>query len=274
VLTTILASAILFAGAFGFPNETGTEILVRHDLSPAEADTLRTAVCGGSAVPIRFARRQKPRDAEGARDTARDFNQLEGTIFRVLKAGASAAAAAADAPAPAADDACFLAPDALLKDADLLRTTPHVPEFARGTPAVCTVDEQRRFARIRSRAIKRCWTLVDAGTWPIGIVEYERAGRDALASLIVLVATDHGITIDFPAEFNGAGADLWRADDNGNFTAGDISVDFIIRRRDGTCVIPVAWNAAEGVSLQVFEADVAGGRARELFHDYWYRAPR
>jgi hypothetical protein len=269
-ITTILTSAILFTGAFGFPNETGTEILVRHDLSQAEADALRTAICGGSAVPIRFARRQQPRHVAGARDIAQDFRQLEGTVFRVLKAGA---AGAAEAPAPAADDPCFLAPDTLLKDAELLRATPHVPEFARGTPAVCTPDEQRRFARVRTRPIKRCWSLVDAGTWPIGIVEYERAGRNALASVIVMVANDRGIPIDFPAEFKGAGADLWRADDNGEFAADGIMVDFIIRRRDGTCLIPIAWNAAEGVSLQLFEADVAGGAARELLTDYWYRAP-
>ena len=168
-------------GAFGFANATGSEIIVVHDMQQPGA--LRRAICGGRVLPIRFSRRQKGSGA--TRESRFEFDRLEGTVFRVLEQRANP------------EDTCFVATASLLEGSALLRVVPS------SSPATCTLEEQRRLAGFRERRIKRCWSLAAfQRQGVIGIVEYERAGRDALASLIV-VANDRGTLIDFPAEVRG-----------------------------------------------------------------------
>src|SRR2546423_9664193 len=237
-------------GAFGFLNLTGTEIIVLHDVP--HADELRTAVCGGRSLSIRFVRRQTVAGAD--RDVPEEFDHLDGTIFRVLEQGATA------------QDACFVATDSLLQNAEVL------PVRASSSPAPCASDEQRRFAAVRERRMKSCWSL--AAVQPdgaVGVAEYVPLGPHALASLIV-VSTERGMVVDFPAEYKSDGEDLWRADDAGEFTPDGFAVPFMIRRA-GTYFIPVAWSGSEGVSLSLFALD-SDGPGRRVVSDYWYRAPR
>lgn len=264
MLMTMLAPALLAAGtlgqdfaspldaygAFGFPNLTGTEIIVLHDVP--HADELRTAVCGGRMFPIRFVRRQPVIDAD--RDVPEQFDRLDGTVFRLLEQGVTP------------EDTCVIATEALLKDAEVL------PVHASSSPVPCAEDEQHRFGALRARRMKGCWSL--AAVEPqgiVGVAEYVRLGRDALASLIV-ASSERGILLDFPAKYDSDGQDLWRADDGGEFAPGEFAVPFIIRRA-GTYFIPVAWGGSEGISLSMFESD-PDGPARRVISDYWYRSPR
>jgi hypothetical protein len=264
MLTRMFASVFLVAGflgqelpatidgygAFGFPNLTGTEIIVLHDVP--RADELRTAVCGGRSFPIRFDHRQPVTGAD--RDLPEQFDHLDGTVFRVLEQGA------------VPDDTCLLVSDALLKGAELL------PVHAASSPAPCAEDEQHRFRALRERQMKACWSL--ASLQPQGIIgaaEYVRVGRNALASLIV-APSERDILLDFPAEYNIDGQDLWRPDDGGEFAPDGFAVPFIIRRGE-SYLIPVTWGGREGLSLSMFASD-ADAPARRVISDYWYRSPR
>jgi hypothetical protein len=237
-------------GAFGFPNVTGTEIIVLHDVP--RADELRTAVCGGRTFAIRFVRRQPVIDAD--RDVPEQFDRLDGTVFRLLEQGVTP------------EDTCVVVTEALLKDAEVL------PVHASSSPVPCAEDEQHRFGALRARRIKGCWSL--AAVEPqgiVGVAEYVRVGRDALASLIV-ASSERGILLDFPAKYDGDGQDRWRVDDAGEFAPEGFAVPFIIRR-GGTYFIPVAWGGSEGISLAMFESD-PDAPARRVISDYWYRSPR
>lgn len=68
-------------GAFGFPNVPGTEIIVLHDIP--RASELRTAICAGRRLAIRFVRRQAGTDAAD-RESPQFFDTLEGTVFQIV----------------------------------------------------------------------------------------------------------------------------------------------------------------------------------------------
>jgi hypothetical protein len=240
-------------GAFAFPNAAGTELLIRHNLPNPER--LHTAVCGGGRkVAVRFVRRQ-PAGQEHARDTPADFSQAEGTVFHVLNARLDP------------KSTCFIAEDAMLAGADVLRLNPTAK------PTTCTADQQGRIAAVRSRGIASCWTLATASPQiSVAVVEYARAGRDALASVIVVAGRNRNVSIDFPAEFTADGDDLWRVEDGGHLSPEGFSVPFLLRQGT-TLLVPLAWGAAEGVSLHVYAAE-GSAPARDVISDYWYRAPR
>jgi hypothetical protein len=276
VLTTsLLVSVLLMSapaasdryGAFAFPNPAGTELLVHHNLPHPER--LHTALCDGARkIAVRFVRRQTTRQPDGTREWPDDFSQLEGTVFQVLNQRLGP------------KSTCFIAEDALLTGAELLRVE------ASAKPPNCTPDDQRRAATVRTRAIKSCWKLAVVPTQGfVAAVEYERAGRDALAS-VMMVSNDSGrassrggaggrgriMSMDFPAEFTAEGDDLWRVEDEGHLYPERFLVPFLLRKGNAL-VVPLAWGGAEGVNLHLYVAE-STAPAGQVISDYWYRAPR
>jgi hypothetical protein len=238
-------------GAFGFPNVPGTEIIVLHDM--ARASELRTAICGGRRVSIRFARRQAGTGAAD-RDSPQSFDTLNGTVFQI----------AGETVRP--EDTCFVATDSMIETAEILQVR------ALSDPAECTVTQRRRLAAVRDRPTRACWAIAALRQEGfIGVVEYVRAGPDALASLIV-VTNNRVMPIDFPAKYRGDGEELWRAGDGGEFSPLGFRVPFIMRRAE-VYFIAVDWGADEGNALSLY-AWAPGAPARQVINDYWYRAPR
>jgi hypothetical protein len=236
-------------GAFAFPNAAGTELLIRHNLPHPEH--LQTALCGGRKVAIRFARRQ-PRGQDHARDWPDEFSRLEGTVFRVVNQRVDP------------QSTCFIAEDSLLAGAELLRVNPSAK------PAPCTADQQGRIAALRPRGITSCWIIAAAAPM-IAAVEYTRAGRDALASLVVMT-NSRTVQMDFHAEYTNDCDDLWRVEDGGHLWPERFLVPFLLRKGNAL-VVPMAWGGAEGVSLHLYLAE-STAPASEVISDYWYRAPR
>jgi hypothetical protein len=105
----------------------------------------------------------------------------------------------------------------------------------------------------------------------IALLEFDRRGKDALASLVFVDGT-RTIFADYPAEFQGAGQDLWRADDGGVLSPEGFHIVCALQRGDWYA-LGVAWGGAEGRSLSLW---ISEGRERftEVINDYWYQAPR
>lgn len=239
-------------GAFAFPNVRGTELIVAHEVPDPAA--LHRAICGGRTVSVRFVRRQTVADPHPGRESPRTFGRLAGTVFQVLGRAVDS------------DSTCFVAADSLLEGAELL------PVRAFSRPAACTPTERRRFAAARDRLMKSCWTVAAVRRRdPVGVVEYVRAGRDALGSLIV-VMSERAIVIDFAAEYRSEGEELWRAGDGGEFSPFGFNVPFIIRR-GGSYFVAVDWAGEEGNSVSLYASE-PGIPARGVISDHWYRAPR
>ena len=241
-------------GAFGFSNPAGTEFIVTHDVPNPER--LRSAICSGDVKSIAFARLQKGTGAN--RDNAEQFALLTGSVFRAINGGANAK-----------DDACLLAPEALLAGSQVVRTQ----SLSAWDKPLCSAVDLRRVQSLRERRIQTCWsigTVQPRGS--IVAVEWARQDADALATIIVDVG-GRAMAIELPAKFTRAEESLWRVDDEGKFGAGGITIPFLIRR-DGVFTIPMRWNGAEGAALSLWVSDATGRQTRQVLADYWYRAPR
>jgi hypothetical protein len=238
-------------GGFGLPDQRGGRLLVIPRL--ARPELLKVALCsGGRRVPVQFERRQ----AEGAngdgRQTARSFDTLAGSVFTVL-------GSTIDPDVP-----CFLASEALLAGSAVLSIT--APE------GVGACLQSGRFAMLRDRPVVHCWPLARlAPETHVALLEFERRGTDALASL-VLVDGSRTMFADVHAEFRGPGEDLWRVDDGGVLSPEGLMVVCALQR-EGWYALGTAWAAAEGRLLSLW-ISAGSDRFTKVINDYWYQAPR
>lgn len=237
-------------GGFGLRDPSGSRLLLIPTM--ARPELLKTALCSnGRGVPVQFARRQIEGANANGRQTSSNFDKLAGNVFTVLGN-------------PVDRDAiCFIASDALLVGSTALNfTAPDRPES-------CLQPE--RFARLRDRPVVHCWPIARMSPErQVVLVEFERRGKDALASL-VLVDGSRALFADVPAEFRGAGQDLWRVDDGGVLSPSGLQVVCALQR-GSVYALGTAWAGAEGQLLS-FWISAGSNRFTKVLNDYWYQAP-
>ena len=250
--TPSLPGATEERGAFALPDPTGARLLVIPDL--ARPESLKTALCsGGRQFPIRFVRRQTASRDFAGRETPRHFDELAGSLFKVLVGRITA------------DATCFLASESFLAESTPLTIAPW-----HGADA-CSRAQRGRFASLRGRPVVHCWPIARlTAQQKIALVEFRHRGKNALASLVLMDA-DRTIFADYTAEFRGEGEDLWRADDGGVLSPQGFEVICAIQRPNGF-VLGVAWAGAEGQSLALWTSD-SNGSFTQVISDYWYQAP-
>ena len=116
-----------------------------------------------------------------------------------------------------------------------------------------------------------CWPIARmAPETQVALLEFDRRGKDALASL-VFVDGPRTIVADYPAEFRGAGQDLWRVDDGGLLSPEGFEIVCALQR-GGWYALGIAWPGAEGQSLALWISE-GSERFAKVINDYWYQAP-
>jgi hypothetical protein len=251
-------------GGFALPDQRGSRLLlvtsqVDRDRgltnalpSLARPELLKVALCsGGRRVPVQFERRQVG-GANDGRQSSSNFDQLAGSVFTVV-------GNTGDPGVP-----CFLASEALLAGSTVLSIA--APEGS----AACL--QRDRFATLRDRPLVHCWPLARlAPDKQVALLEFERRGTDALASLVV-VDGSRTLFADFHAEFRGAGEDLWRVDDGGVLSPKGLTIVCALQR-GGWYALGTAWAGAEGRLLSLWISE-GSDRLTRAINDYWYQAPR
>jgi len=237
-------------GGFGLPDQSGRRLLLIPNL--ARPELLKTALCrGGRRVAVQFERRQVEGANNTGRQTSSDFDRLPGSAFTVL-------GNPVDPGVP-----CFLASEAMLAGSAVLSIA--APEG----PGACL--QRGRFATLRDRPVIHCWPIARmAPEKQVALLEFDRRGKDALASL-VFVDGSRTMFADHPAEFRGAGLDLWRVDDGGALWPEGFRVVCALQR-GGWYALGIAWQGAEGQSLSLWICE-GSERFTEVIKDYWYQAP-
>jgi hypothetical protein len=139
---------------------------------------------------------------------------------------------------------------------------------AKGTR--CAQSLYPQFQRDKARPVVACWPVAQSSGAQVAIVEFARRLSHALASL-VLIDGNRRAYIDYPADFKGPGADLWRVDDGGEIHAEAFEVVALLMR-GSTYVLAVEWRGAEGSALSLWTND-GDSQLKEVTTDYWYRSP-
>ena len=232
------------------PDRTGARLILTSDL--ARPQTLTVAICaGGQRVSIKFETRQPARAGGSGRQSPDQFDMLAGTVFGVVGAPVDRCAS------------CLIVPDSLLAGRQVLKVSKT------GAREACAAEG--RIAQLRDRAVTRCWPLAVAGmTARILLVEFERRGKDALAS-VVLIDGSRTIFADYAAEFRGEGESLWRVDDEGNLRPDGFDIVGVLQR-GAWYALATSWRGAEGQSRQLWVSD-GSDRFTTVLADYLYQAP-
>jgi hypothetical protein len=245
------AALLALAAVFAFPNEQGTRLLATGEVAKPEA--LRVALCSGDLqVPVLFEQRQPERRNNSGRQTPQNFDSSAGAAFRLVGARVSP------------DATCMLAEESLLAGA----TSLSLKRPSTGTR--CSRATYPEFQTDKARPVVGCWPIADSEGVRVAVVEFARRLNQALASLVV-VDGERRMYLDYPAEFRGPGADLWRADDGGEIHAEGFEVVFLLKR-GSTYLLAIDWAGAEGHALSLHAAE-GPGQFTELITDSWYRSP-
>jgi hypothetical protein len=245
-----LPSATDGHGGFGLQDQNGSRLLLIPNL--AQPELLKVALCtGGRRFPVQFSRRQIEREGHNGRQTPDNFDSLAGSVFTILTGRVDP------------DATCFLASEPLLAGSTLLSIA--APDGA----GACL--QRGRFATLRDRRVIHCWPVARmAPEKQVALLEFDRRGKDALASLVVVDGT-RTMFADYPAEFRGAGQDLWRVDDGGVLSPEGFEVVCALQR-GAWYALGIAWPGAEGQSLSLWISD-GSERFTRVISDYWYQAP-
>jgi hypothetical protein len=240
-------------GAFALPDQTGARLIATAGM-PHASDVRKAFCTDGRSVRVRFDHRQVERKGNSGRQAPSEFDKLAGDVF--LVAGARVAVEAS----------CFLVGNGWLTGATSL------PLRASGDRAGCGDGVEARLAKAKGRAVTRCFALKRLGkAGQIVLAEFARAGTSALASTVVIDG-ERLYFGDYPAQFRGAGRDLWRVDDGGELSADGFEIIFVAQR-GARQAVGVSWAGTEGRALALFTSASGNGLNRVLA-DYWYQMPQ
>ena len=233
-------------GHFGYVDSSGTQLLA---IGTIEAPTgIVGAVCAdGHVFPVRHDRKQARRRGDTGRQTAANFDNEAGDVFRFTAGPAQR------------DGTCYLSADSTLLARAVGVRPVEVEECPRATSS--------RIAVARSRQVIHCWHLAEGPGAQLAAVQFVTVDSSALASIVV----DRGGPMmfhDLPAVYRGPGEDLWRVEDGGVFSPADLHILFVAELPGGY-MMATTWAGAEGESEQLLAADTTGN-LRTLVTDYRY----
>jgi len=238
----------LTEGTFAFADSDGSQLMALDSL--AQLSTIRGAICsGGVTVPARYDHRATRQAADNGRQTAYNFANQQGNVFRVSAGKATP------------NQTCYLSADSLL--------IANARAAAMRKPADCSTDRVSRIAAAKHRQVIHCW---DIGIAPSGVeiaaAQFADIDSTALASLVVV--RDSSLWFqDFPAVRHANDPSTWRVDDDGVFSPTSFDVLFVATLPDGL-VIAITWAGPEGQDAYLLRTDSTPNlRTLSTAYRYW-----
>jgi hypothetical protein len=232
MVSALLAAAVLTASpefAFAFSNETGEQLLA---LTPLGKPTALTKVsCDGTVLDVTHLREQPEGPKYNGRQTARNFTQIRGSVFKV-------------AGAPIAPDAmCLLGTEAAFASRKLLKVTltPDAP---------CDEKSSALAAALGKRKVAACLTT---GTFPGGALHFARfapKGSNALVGVILSLSDGPSAMRAFPAKVVKDSPSCWRVDDGCEFDPSSYRIVFAMSGPAGWELFAL-WGGAESQNVEL-----------------------
>jgi hypothetical protein len=246
--TSRAAVSRLTQGTFAFADSDGAQLLALDSL--ANPSTIRAAICsGGVTVAARYDHHATRQSADNGRQTAYNFANQQGEVFRVSSGKATP------------NQTCYLSADSLL--------IANARAAAMRKPADCSTDRASRIAAAKHRQVIHCW---DIGVAPSGVeiaaAQFADIDSTALASLVVVRDSSMWFE-DFPAVRHANDPSTWRVDDDGVFSPTSFDVLFVAALPDGL-VIAITWAGPEGEDSYLLRSDSTPNlRTLSTAYRYW-----
>jgi len=186
----------------------------------------------GNVLNVRYAKHQSRTELDNGRQSAHNFNNLEGDIFDVVDGAAKP------------DASYYLVSD---EQFDVRSLIPlEEMEEVQDIPT----EVAQAIVEVKGRAIERGWLLAktDEGQ-KVSVVQFKRQGDQMLASLVL---SDGGklTFMDYPATYDANST--WRVDDQGELNSRMFSILFAARTADGIA-LGFKWTGAEGENISILK---------------------
>lgn len=235
--------------SFAFTNEDGTKLLALAPVS--DAASLNKAVCDGRVLDVKYLREQPKGAQDTGRQTARNFAQVKGALFKLLKGTMPA------------DALCLLGTTKTFAKRKLAAVTPETGER-------CEASTAALMGELGQRKVTRC---VPTGSFPGGrlaFASYELEGDSALAAVALFQDQGKAAVRRFPAKWERGAPSCWRADDGCEFDAPSYRVAFSMSGPGGLELYAL-WAGPEGENAEVLR--VAGGELEVVASGGRYWSP-
>lgn len=223
--------------SFGFADETGKYILtVAGDMTAEDNQVskqqLNQAIGENSDVlTIRYVKHQSGNDQDNGRQSARNFNNLEGELFEIIEGMATP------------DASYYLINGNEFITESLIAIHPVEPQ----DPAATIKDG---IMTAKDRTIANSWQIAALETGEqIFLVQFERQEDQMLASL-VMKQDEKWVFMDYPATYNESST--WRVDDGGEISPDMFSFLFAAHS-DKKITLGVKWLGAEGENITMLQ---------------------
>ena len=248
-MLTIVAALTLAAApefSFGFSNENGTQLLALPPVSAAASIT--RAVCDGRLIDVKYVKDQPTGAKDTGRQTARNFTQVKGALFKLVKGTLPA------------DALCLLGTNAAFAKRKLVPVSPETGDCDEKISAVA--------AELTKRKVTKC---LSTGTFPEGrlsFASYELEGSNALAGVVLTREKEAPAVRKFPATWERGAPSCWRADDGCEFDASSYRVAFAMSGPAGLELYAL-WAGAEGENAEVLRVKGSELKVVASASRYW-----
>lgn len=238
---------------FALLNSDGSLLLTKARLD--KPNGLSIALCtGGANVSVEFIRRQEVSAAGTGRDSAHNFKNIEGLVYKVKGSALNPGSY------------CMIASKTLLVDRQQVSFEMH--RYQRNLP-LCDPRDIERIEKLQDRKVSKCEKVAILNKKEyIASVVFERRPKDILAGLIT-VERNQITMLDLPGRDDPLST--WRVEDEGYFGGRGFSVLFVLKHKDGI-ELGIAWAGVEGESLMYLRPK--SGKYVRYQSDYLYQAPR
>lgn len=247
----VLSIVVLALGAapefsFGFSNEDGKQLLALPPVSNAASIT--KAVCDGQMIEVKYLREQPKGEKDTGRQTARNFSQVKGALFKLVKGNLPA------------DALCLLGTKATFAKRKLLPVAAETGD--------CDETSSTAAAELTKRKVTKC---VSTGTFPeskLSFASYELDGSNALAALVLTQEKGKPAVRKFPATWERGAPSCWRADDGCEFDASSYRIAFAMTGPAGLELYAL-WAGAEGENAEVLRVKGSELKVVSSASRYW-----
>ncbi len=246
-LVTALALTATPDLVFAFSNEKGDQLLALTPLAaPAE---LTKVSCDGKLLAIKHLAEQPEGPNNNGRQTARNFTQVGGSLFKIVSGNVSA------------DALCLLGTEAAFAARKLFAVTP--------SDAPC--DEKAAALAAKLGGKRKVTKCLVTGSFPGGrllFAAYAPSGLNALVA--TLVALDSGAVGSrrFPAKLAKDAPSCWRVDDGCVFDPASYRVLFAMNGPAGWELV-AAWGGAESQNAELLRLKASALAPAVTASRYW-----
>ncbi len=246
LLALTLAAAPEFS--FGFSNDDGTLLLALPPVSSPASIT--KAVCDGRLLDLKFLREQPKGEKDTGRQTARNFSQVKGALFKASKGNLPA------------DALCLLGTNAAFAKRKLMAIATETGD--------CDEKISAMAAELTKRKVTRCIATGTLDGAHLSFASFEVEGSSALAAVVLTQEKGKPAVRKFPATWERGAPSCWRADDGCEFDASSYRVAFAMSGPAGLELYAL-WAGAEGENAEVLR--VTGSELKVVANASRYWSP-